>query len=451
MQIELDSKYLTEAVFTKRWGMPGSWNLDTFRKTGGYEALEKALDMEPADITQAVLDAKLRGRGGAGFPTGRKWGFVPKDTDKPKYVAVNADESEPGTFKDRYIMEADPHMLLEGTAIACRAIGAHTAYVYVRGEFGLATQRVEAAIRQAYEAGILGESSMGSGYRIDIHIHRGAGAYICGEETALLESLEGKKGQPRLKPPFPAVEGVFASPTIVNNVETLAAVGPIVLRGPDWWKSLSRTEAEGGTKLVGVSGHVARPGVWELPGGLTLAEIIYDVAGGMRNPDRPLKAIIPGGSSCPILGPESIDVPFDFDAMKGVGTLMGTGCPTVIEEGTCMVRLLKRVERFYAHESCGQCTPCREGGDWLYKVLTRIEAGQGTRKDLDLIESVASKIEGHTICAFGEALAWPARSYLKRFFDEFEEHVKLQRCPFGPIAVRPTGLSGHVSALSAAA
>jgi len=445
----MNHPFETERVFTKNWGTPESWTLDVFKSTGGYEALKKALEMEPDDIVKEVTDAKLRGRGGAGFPAGRKWSFVPKDTDKPRYVCVNADESEPGTFKDRYIMEADPHMLLEGTAIACQAVGAHTAYIYIRGEFGLAMARLEAAIAEAYEAGILGPKAMGTDYAIDIHVHRGAGAYICGEETALLESLEGYKGQPRLKPPFPAVEGAFSCPTIVNNVETLAAVGPIIAKGADWWKGLSRSEAEGGTKLIGVSGHVARPGVWELPGGLTLKQIIYDVAGGMRNPDRPLKAVIPGGSSCPIIGPENIDTSFDFDAMKTVGSLMGTGCPTVIEEGTCMVRLLKRVERFYAHESCGQCTPCREGGDWLFKVVSRIEAGQGTKRDLELIESVASKIEGHTICAFGEALAWPARSYLKRFYSEFEQHVEQGRCPFGPIDVRPVAMSGEVSTLAA--
>ena len=445
----MNHPFETERVFTKNWGTPKSWTLDVFKSTGGYEALKKALEMEPGDIVKQVTDAKLRGRGGAGFPAGRKWSFVPKDTGKPKYVCVNADESEPGTFKDRYIMEADPHMLLEGTAIACKAIGAHTAYVYIRGEFGLAMARLEAAIAEAYQAGILGPKAMGTDYAIDIHVHRGAGAYICGEETALLESLEGNKGQPRLKPPFPAVEGVFGCPTIVNNVETLAAVGPIIAKGPDWWRGLSRSEAEGGTKLVGISGHVARPGVWELPGGLTLKQIIYDVAGGMRNPRRPLKAIIPGGSSCPIIGPEDIDTSFDFDAMKTVGSLMGTGCPTVIEEGTCMVRLLERIERFYAHESCGQCTPCREGGDWVFKIVSRIEAGQGTHRDLELIESVASKIEGHTICAFGEALAWPARSYLKRFFSEFEQHVEQGCCPFGPIEVRPVAMSGEVSVLAA--
>lgn len=434
-----------EKVFTKTWGQPGGHRLDAYRASGGYGGLEKALGMEPAAIIDAVLQSKLRGRGGAGFPTGRKWSFVPKDSPKPKYVCVNADESEPGTFKDRYIMERSPHMLIEGTAICARAIGAHVAYIYIRGEFGLAYTRLEAAIAEARAAGILGPSVLGSGYPMEIYVHRGAGAYICGEETGLLESLEGKKGQPRLKPPFPAVEGAFGCPTIVNNVETLAAVGPIIEKGPDWWKSLSRTEAEGGTKLIGVSGHVKRPGVFELPGGLTLRELIYDVAGGMRNPSRPLKAVIPGGSSCPILLPKDIDTSFDFDAMKVVGTLMGTGCPTVIEEGTCMVRLLKRVERFYAHESCGQCTPCREGGDWLFKVVSRIEAGQGSARDLELIESVASKIEGHTICAFGEALAWPARSYLKAFFQEFEQHVKLGRCPFDPIPVAPTPLYGAIA------
>ncbi len=439
------TKFETERVFSKNWSKPEGWTLATYRSTGGYEALRKALAMSPDDIIKVVTDSKLRGRGGAGFPAGRKWSFVPKDSPKPRYVCVNADESEPGTFKDRYIMERDPHMLIEGTAIACLAVKAHAAYIYIRGEFGLAARRMEQALEEARAAGILGQRLLGSDYALDIHVHRGAGAYICGEETALLESLEGRKGQPRLKPPFPAVEGLFACPTVVNNVETLAAVPHIVDRGAQWWLGLSRTPAEGGTKLVGVSGHVARPGVFEVPGGLTLREVIYDVAGGMRDPARPLKAVIPGGSSCPILLPTEIDVSFDFDAMRTVGSLMGTGCPTVIEEGTCMVRLLKRVERFYAHESCGQCTPCREGGDWLFKIVSRIEAGKGTQADLDKIESIAAKIEGHTICAFGEALAWPARSYLKKFRHEFEEHVRLGRCPFEPLAIAPVALSGVVA------
>ncbi|MCB9645085.1 MAG: NADH-quinone oxidoreductase subunit NuoF [Deltaproteobacteria bacterium] len=438
------TSFETERVFTKTWSNPNGHSLAAFKEAGGYKALKKALEMDPAAITDEVIKSKLRGRGGAGFPAGRKWSFVPK-TDKPKYICVNADESEPGTFKDRYIMERSAHMLIEGLAIACRAIGAHTAYIYIRGEFGLAERRMQQALDEAYADGILGKKLMGTDYPLDIYVHRGAGAYICGEETALLESIEGKKGQPRLKPPFPAVEGLFACPTIINNVETIAAVGPIIDKGADWWVNLSRTEAEGGTKLVGVSGHVAKPGVYELPNGLTLKQVIYDVAGGMRNPDKPLKAVIPGGSSCPILLPDELDVSFDFDAMKTVGSLMGTGCPTVIEEGTCIVRLLKRVERFYAHESCGQCTPCREGGDWLFKIISRIEEGKGTMEDIDKIESIASKIEGHTICPFGEALAWPARSYLKKFRHEFEEHVTLGRCPHGPIPVAPLALSGVVA------
>ncbi|MBK8013272.1 MAG: NADH-quinone oxidoreductase subunit NuoF [Deltaproteobacteria bacterium] len=437
--------FSTELVFTKNWKTTQGHTLDVFRKTGGYAGFQRALSMPPADIIKVVLDSNLRGRGGAGFPVGRKWSFVPTNTDKPKYVCVNADESEPGTFKDRYILERDPHMLIEGTAICCLAIGAERAYIYIRGEFGLAYRRIEDAVTEAYKAGILGSNAMGSGKRIEMVVHRGAGAYICGEETALLESLEGKKGQPRLKPPFPAIEGFDACPTIVNNVETLAAVGPIVVRGAEWWKSLSRTQAEGGTKLVGVSGHVARPGVYEVPGGLTLRQVIFDVAGGMRRPDRALKAVIPGGSSCPILLPSEIDVGFDFDAIKTVGSLMGTGCPTVIEEGTCMVRLLRRIERFYAHESCGQCTPCREGGDWLYKILSRIESGIGTEADLDLIESVASKIEGHTICPFGEALSWPARSYLKKFRQEFLLHVERKACPFDHHAIAPVAMSGALA------
>ncbi|MBK6684144.1 MAG: NADH-quinone oxidoreductase subunit NuoF [Deltaproteobacteria bacterium] len=434
-----------ELVFSKNWSNPKGHTLEVFQATGGYQALQKALAMTSDDIIKVVIDSKLRGRGGAGFPAGRKWSFVPKDSPKPRYVCVNADESEPGTFKDRYIMERDPHQLIEGTAIACKSINAHAAYIYVRGELGLAAVRVQQALDECYAAGILGKNVMGSGYALDIYLHRGAGAYICGEETALLESLEGKKGQPRLKPPFPAVEGLFACPTVINNVETLAAVGPIIQNGAAWWTGLSRTEAEGGTKLIGVSGHVARPGVYELPGGLTLREIIFEVAGGMRNPDRKLKAVVPGGTSCPILLPHELDTAYDFDAIKKVGSMMGTGCPAVIEEGTCIVRLLKRIERFYAHESCGQCTPCREGGDWLFKIISRIEAGQGSMADIDKIESVASKIEGHTICAFGEALSWPARSYLKKFREEFVEHVKQKRCPYGPIPVAPVALSGVVA------
>jgi NADH-quinone oxidoreductase subunit F len=431
-----------ERVFTKTWHLPNGHKLDVYKEHGGYKALEKALQMAPDAIIKEVIDSNIRGRGGAGFPVGRKWSFVPKDSPKLRYLCVNADESEPGTFKDRYIMERSPHMLLEGCAICCRAVNAHTAYIYIRGEFGLAYTRLEEAVAEAYAAGILGPKLFGTDYALDIHVHRGAGAYICGEETALLESLEGKKGQPRLKPPFPAVEGLFACPTVINNVESIAGIPPIIDKGAAWWKSLSFTQAEGGTKLIGVSGHVKRPGVYELPGGLTLRQIIYDVCGGMRDPNKPLKAVIPGGSSCPILKPDQIDVPFDFDNMKKVSSLMGTGCPTVIEEGTCIVRFLRRVLRFYAHESCGQCTPCREGGDWLFKVLDRLEAGLGRDNDIDLLESVAAKIEGHTICAFGEAIAWPTRSYVRQFMDEFKQHVALKRCPFGPIPIAPVAMAG---------
>jgi NADH-quinone oxidoreductase subunit F len=434
-----------ERVFTKNWAKPRSWTLDTYRASGGYEAAKKALGMTPDAIINEVIAANIRGRGGAGFPVGRKWSFVPKDSTKPRYLCVNADESEPGTFKDRYILERDPHMLIEGCIVACKAINAHHAYIYIRGEFGLAWQRIEAAVNEAYAAGILGKSTLGTDFALDITVHRGAGAYICGEETALLESLEGRKGQPRLKPPFPAVEGLWGCPTVINNVESIAGVPHIIAKGADWWKGLALTKAEGGTKLVGISGHVKRPGVYEVANGATLRQVIFEVGGGMRDPSKPLKAVIPGGSSCPILLPNEIDVAFDFDAMRTVGSVMGTGCPTVIEEGTCIVRLLKRILRFYAHESCGQCTPCREGGDWLYKVLDRLEAGEGRETDLALLESVASKIEGHTICAFGEAIAWPTRSYLKKFMDEFRQHVVERRCPFPEIPLAPVALGGDVA------
>ena len=434
----------SELVFSKNWNLDKSWTLDVFKSNGGYEALKKSLSMEPGDIIQEVLESNVRGRGGAGFPVGRKWSFVPKDSDKPKYVCVNADESEPGTFKDRYILEKDPHMLIEGTAICCKAVNANHAFIYIRGEFGLAYERIQAAVEEAYAAGILGEKCMGEDYPMHVVVHRGAGAYICGEETALLESLEGKKGQPRLKPPFPAVEGLFGCPTVINNVESLTAVGPIIAKGAAWWKALSYSDAEGGTKLVGISGHVAKPGVYELPGGLTLREIIYDVGGGMRSSDKALKAVIPGGSSCKVITPDKIDVSYDFDNMKSVGAMMGTGCPTIIEEGTCMVRLLRRVVRFYAHESCGQCTPCREGSDWLFKILDRLEAGKGTIEDIDMLENIGSKIEGHTICALGEATAWPTRSYVATFREEFERHVHEGACPFGEIPLKTVKMSGVV-------
>lgn len=431
-------------VFTKDWNTKNGHSLEVYRASGGYKALEKALKMAEAEIIDEVTRSNIRGRGGAGFPVGKKWSFVPRQSTKPKYVCVNADESEPGTFKDRYIMERSPHMLIEGTAIACKSVGAHQAFIYIRGEFGLAYTRLQSAVDEAYAAGLLGQNVMGSGYKLDVVVHRGAGAYICGEETGLLESLEGKKGQPRLKPPFPAVEGLFGCPTIINNVESLAGVPAIITHGADWFKGLSRSAAEGGTKLIAVSGHVARPGVYELPGGLTLKEIIYDVCGGMRDPNKPLKAVIPGGSSCQIVKPEQLEVCFDFDAMRTVGSLMGTGCPMVIEEGTCMVRLLTRIVRFYAHESCGQCTPCREGADWLYKMLRRIEAGEGKLEDIDKLDQVASKIEGHTICALGEATAWPTRSYVKAFRDEFVRHVTEKCCPFGEIPVTTRAMTGAI-------
>ncbi|MBI4821146.1 MAG: NADH-quinone oxidoreductase subunit NuoF [Deltaproteobacteria bacterium] len=442
----MTSPFLKERVFSRTWQVQNGHTLASYQRYQGYEGLAKASLMTPDALIQEVITSNVRGRGGAGFPVGRKWSFVPKKTDKPRYIAVNADESEPGTFKDRYILERSPHMMLEGAAIAARAVESHNIYVYIRGEFGLAYKRLQGAVDEAYQAGIFGSSSMGTGYTLDCAVHRGAGAYICGEETAMLESLEGKKGQPRLKPPFPAVEGLFGCPTVINNVESLAAVGPIILKGADWWKSLSLTKAEGGTKLVGISGHVKRPGVYELPNGLTLRQVIYDVAGGMRDESKPLKAVIPGGSSCPILLPTDLDVGYDFDAMKNVGSLMGTGCPTIVEEGTCIVRLLKRVLRFYAHESCGQCTPCREGGDWLFKIVSRIEAGEGTSRDIAMLELVASKIEGHTICAFGEATAWPTRSYVNRFMAEFVRHVDEKRCPFDPIPLRTVGMAGEIRA-----
>ncbi len=405
---------------------PHSYTLDSYLRHQGYEALRKALGMTPDAIVDAVKASGLRGRGGAGFPTGMKWQFVDKKVNKPRYICCNADESEPGTFKDHLLMERNPHLLIEGCAIACYAIGAKVAYIYIRGEFLHVQHILEAAIAEAYKAGYLGRNVLGSGFDCEVYVHRGAGAYEAGEETALIESLEGKRAQPRIKPPFPAAEGLYGCPTAVNNVETLCNVPPIITRGVEWYTSLG-PEKNGGPKLFCVSGHVNKPGVFEATMHTTVRELIYDYAGGI--PDgRQLKAVIPGGSSVPILLPHQIDVPASFDGLMKAGTLLGSAGMIVMDDSTCMVWAARNLLHFYRHESCGKCTPCREGGDWLLKILDKIDRGDGTMADIDLLLSVADNIAGKTLCAFGDAAATPVLTTIKQFRAEYEAHVREGRC-----------------------
>src|SRR5438128_2591803 len=382
--------------------------------------------MAPDAVVDIVKASGLRGRGGAGFPTGMKWQFVDRKSNKPRYLACNADESEPGTFKDHVLMERNPHLLIEGCAIGCYAIGAKVAYIYIRGEFYHVQLVLEAAVEEAYRAGFLGKNILGSGFDCDVFIHRGAGAYEAGEETALIESLEGKRAQPRLKPPFPAVAGLYQCPTAVNNVETLCNVPSIVLNGADWYSSLG-PEKNGGPKLYCVSGHVKKPGVYEASMYTTLKELMYDYAGGVLD-DRPLKAVIPGGSSVPLLLPDQLNTPASFDAVQKAGSLLGSAGIIVLDDTVCMVWLAMNLLHFYRHESCGKCTPCREGCDWLYKLLMRIERGEGQSKDLDLLFGVSNNIIGKTLCAFGDAAATPVLSTMKLFRAEYEAHVREGRC-----------------------
>ena len=416
-----------QPVLTAQVNQPQSYMLDFYLKhQRGYEGLRKALTLPPNDIIEQVKASGLRGRGGAGFPTGMKWQFVLKDTPKPKYICCNADESEPGTFKDHVLMERNPHLLIEGCAISSYAIGAKVAYVYIRGEFYHVQEILEAEIEKAYRAGFLGRNILGSGFDCDIYIHRGAGAYEAGEETALIESLEGKRAQPRIKPPFPALSGLYQCPTAVNNVETLCNVPLIVLNGPEWFAGLG-PEKNGGPKLFCLSGHVKKPGVYEASMHTTLRELVYDYAGGILD-DRPLKAIIPGGSSVPLLLPEQLDTPASFDHIQKAGSLLGSAGLIVLNDTVCMVWLAMNLLQFYRHESCGKCTPCREGCDWLYKLLGRLERGEGQAKDLDLLFGVSSNIVGKTLCAFGDAAATPVLSTMKLFREEYEAHVRDGRC-----------------------
>jgi len=406
---------------------PNSTSIDTYIAGGGYEALKTSLRMKPEEIVQLVKDSELRGRGGAGFPTGMKWSFVPKNAPKPTYLLCNADESEPGTFKDRLLMEKDPHLLIEGMIIAAYAIGScPMAYIYIRGEFYYGAMVLEKALAEARERGFLGKDILGSGFHLDMTVHRGAGAYICGEETGLIESLEGHRGEPRVKPPFPAVVGVFGGPTVVNNVETLACVPLIVKNGADWFKSFG-TPKNTGPKLYCVSGAVRKPGVYEFPMGITLKELIYDHCGGILG-DRKLKAVIPGGASAPMLLPDEIDLPLNFDAVMKAGSMLGSAGVIVLDESVCIVEAVWRLAKFFAHESCGQCTPCREGTNWMESVLDRLERGEGRQQDADLLLDMADNIGGKSLCALGDAAIGPVISSVKKFRSEYEYHFTHKTC-----------------------
>jgi NADH-quinone oxidoreductase subunit F len=403
--------------------IPGFHTLPVYEQHGGYSALRKALTMTPDAIIDELKKSNLRGRGGACFPTGLKWSFMPKGSAVVKYLAVNGDESEPGTFKDRMIFEFNPHQLIEGILIGCYAMGITAAYVYIRGEYGKWIHMLQRAVDDAYAAGLIGKSILGTEFSTDIFLHQGAGAYICGEESALMNSVEGGRGLPRVKPPFPAQFGLWGKPTTINNVETMTNVPVILNKGWEWYSKIGAAKHPGPI-LVGISGHVNQPGVYEVPTGVPLTELIEKYAGGMLD-GKKLKAVIPGGSSTMILRAEQIEgVSMDADSLKAAGSSVGTAGMIVMNEDTDLIRVITRIAKFYYHESCGQCTPCREGTGWLFKMLKRFEAGEGRMEDIDLLMDVANNIEGNTICALGDAAAWPVQSMIKRFRDEFEKRVK---------------------------
>jgi len=406
---------------------PAQLTVGTYVSHGGYQAWEKVLkEMKPAEVIDEVKKSGLRGRGGAGFPAGLKWSFVPKDNPKPRYLICNADESEPGTCKDRVLMEHDPHGVIEGMAIASYAIGSHLCFIYIRGEFGGPIRCMEQAVKEAYEKGYLGKNVFGSGYDLDLIVHTGGGAYICGEETALLNSLEGERGMSRIRPPFPAVEGLYACPTVVNNVETLASVPHIINHGAEWYTSMG-TEKSSGTKIFSLSGHVNKPGNYELEMGTPLSYLINDLGGGIKDGLK-LKAVIPGGSSTPFLLPDQIDTKLDYESIAEAGSMLGSGGVIVFHEKTCIVWVIERLIHFYRHESCGKCTPCREGTGWLERLISRIERGEGKPGDLEKIESICDNILGRTICPLGDAAVMPIQSALKLFRDEWQYHIDNKRC-----------------------
>jgi NADH-quinone oxidoreductase subunit F len=418
-------------VLSDNWDQIRSWQLSSYQRSGGYDALRTALQMEPADVVTAVKDSGLRGRGGAGFPTGMKWSFIPQDNPKPKYLVVNADESEPGTCKDIPLMLASPHTVVEGVIIASYAIRASAAFIYVRGEVLHVVRRLQQAVAEAKEAGFIGQNILGSGYDLDVIVHAGAGAYICGEETALLDSLEGRRGQPRLRPPFPAVAGLYGSPTVINNVESIASVPVILKNGADWFSSMG-TEKSKGMTLYSLSGHVTRPGQYEAPLGITLRELL-ELAGGVREGHQ-LKFWTPGGSSTPLLTDEHLDVPLDYEGVAGTGSMLGTKALQIFDDTTCVVRATLRWTEFYKHESCGKCTPCREGTWWLVQILERLEAGKGSEEDLDTMLDLSDNILGRSFCALADGATAPITSSIQYFKDEYVAHFTDGGCPFDPMA-----------------
>ncbi|AIY16105.1 NADH-quinone oxidoreductase subunit NuoF [Pimelobacter simplex] len=425
-------------VLTDTWDAEQGWKLATYAAKGGYAALDVAFAQSPDDVIATVKDSGLRGRGGAGFPTGMKWSFIPQDNPKPKYLVVNADESEPGTCKDIPLMMGNPHVLVEGVILSSYAIRANKAFIYIRGEVVHVIRRVQAAVAEAYAAGHLGKDIHGSGYDLDVVVHAGAGAYICGEETALLEGLEGRRGQPRLRPPFPAVAGLYASPTVINNVESIASVPAIVKNGAAWFGAMG-TEKSKGHGIFSLSGHVARPGQYEAPLGITLRELL-DLAGGVREGHQ-LKFWTPGGSSTPLLTAEHLDVPLDFEGVGAAGSMLGTRALQIFDETVCVVRAVLRWTEFYKHESCGKCTPCREGTWWLVQALTRLENGQGAEEDLDQLLDQCDNILGRSFCALGDGATSPISSSIQYFRDEYLAHLSHGGCPFDP--ARATAWAGQ--------
>jgi len=418
-----------------KYFIPGKtfW-LEDYLADGGYQAARTVFEKyQPKDVVDLVKQSNLRGLGGAGFPCGMKWSFVPQNTGKPVYLVVNADEGEPGTFKDKYILVHAPHLLLEGILIAAFANNVHKAYIYIRGEYVFPYETLKRAVEEAYAKGFLGKNIFGKGYHLELVIHRGAGAYICGEETGLLESLEGKKGFPRLKPPFPAVVGLFGCPTVINNVETLSYVPFIIQRGAEWFAKLG-SDKNGGLRLFSVSGHVKKPGVYELPLGISLREIIHTYAGGIPG-DKKLKAVVPGGLSAAILTADEIDIGMDFDQLRNKGTMAGSGGVIVMDETTCMLKALLATMRFFAHESCGQCSPCREGTGWVHRILERIASGRGRAKDIENLLDICSFMGGTTICALADGAAMPLRSYPMKFREEFDYHIQHGQCDIREVGV----------------
>ncbi|MBI1803001.1 MAG: NADH-quinone oxidoreductase subunit NuoF [Ignavibacteriae bacterium] len=417
--------------------IPNLHQLDVYERHGGYQALRKAMGMKPEEIIEEVKKSNLRGRGGACFPTGMKWSFMPKQSTKPKYLCANGDESEPGTFKDRQIFECNPHLFIEGAIIAAYAMGVTTVYTYIRGEYAKWIAILQKAVDDAYARNYIGKNILGTGFGTEFVIYRGAGAYICGEESALMNSLQGERGYPRVKPPFPAQVGLYGCPTTINNIETIANVPIILNRGAEWYWKIGAPK-QPGTLLYGISGHVNKPGVYEFPTGILLTDLIYNYAGGVPG-EKKIKAVIPGGSSTMWLRGEEIEgVKMDADSLKAVGTAIGTGGVIVMDEDTDVLKVLARIAHFYHHESCGQCTPCREGCGWMEKILNRFLAGDGTMSDIDLLMDVANNIEGNTICALGDAAAWPVQSVIRKFREEFEARAK--KSPTAPKPVTPPHL-----------